>query len=229
MRILLIDDDQKLTRLLVKGLEEERFVVDVAHTGGSADEMASVNRDEIILLDWLLPDREGLAVCRDLRARRISTPILMLTARDALEDRVTGLNAGADDYLTKPFGFSELLARIHALLRRSSLTRPTVLKVADLVLDPLTHSVTRAGQAISLTPKEYAILTVLMRHAGEPVTRTRLTESVWETDADSLFNTLEAHVSNLRKKIDVLGAVPLIRTVRGRGYLVDHRPESRCP
>lgn len=229
MRILLIDDDQKLTRLLVKGLEEERFVVDVAHTGGSGDEMASVNHYEVIVLDWLLPDRDGLAVCRDLRARRISTPILMLTARDALEDRVTGLNAGADDYLTKPFGFSELLARIHALLRRSSLTRPTVLKVADLVLDPLTHSVTRAGQAISLTPKEYAILTVLMRHAGEPVTRTRLTESVWETDADSLFNTLEAHVSNLRKKIDVLGAVPLIRTVRGRGYLVDHRPESRCP
>jgi DNA-binding response OmpR family regulator len=229
MRILLIDDDQKLTRLLVKGLEEERFVVDIAHTGGSGDEMASVNHYEVIVLDWLLPDRDGLAVCRDLRARRISTPILMLTARDALEDRVTGLNAGADDYLTKPFGFSELLARIHALLRRSSLTRPTVLKVADLVLDPLTHSVTRAGQAISLTPKEYAILTVLMRHAGEPVTRTRLTESVWETDADSLFNTLEAHVSNLRKKIDVLGAVPLIRTVRGRGYLVDHRPESRCP
>jgi DNA-binding response OmpR family regulator len=229
MRILLIDDDQKLTRLLVKGLEEERFLVDVAHTGGSGDEMASVNHYEVIVLDWLLPDRDGLAVCRDLRARRISTPILMLTARDALEDRVTGLNAGADDYLTKPFGFSELLARIHALLRRSSLTRPTVLKVADLVLDPLTHSVTRAGQAISLTPKEYAILTVLMRHAGEPVTRTRLTESVWETDADSLFNTLEAHVSNLRKKIDFLGAVPLIRTVRGRGYLVDHRPESRCP
>lgn len=229
MRILLIDDDQKLTRLLVKGLEEERFVVDVAHTGGSGDEMASVNHYEVIVLDWLLPDRDGLAVCRDLRARRISTPILMLTARDALEDRVTGLNAGADDYLTKPFGFSELLARIHALLRRSSLTRPTVLKVADLVLDPLTHRVTRAGQEISLTPKEYAILTVLMRHAGEPVTRTRLTESVWETDADSLFNTLEAHVSNLRKKIDVLGAVPLIRTVRGRGYLVDHRPESRCP
>lgn len=229
MRILLIDDDQKLTRVLVKGLEEERFVVDVAHTGGSGDEMASVNRYEIIVLDWLLPDREGLAVCRDLRARRISTPILMLTARDALKDRVTGLNAGADDYLTKPFGFSELLARIHALLRRSSLTRPTVLTVADLALDPGTHRVTRAGQEISLTPKEYAILTVLMRHAGEPVTRTRLTESVWETDADSLFNTLEAHVSNLRRKIDVLGTEPLIRTVRGHGYVLDHRPESRCP
>jgi two-component system, OmpR family, response regulator len=229
MRILLIDDDQKLTRVLVKGLEEERFVVDVAHTGGSGEEKASVNRYEIIVLDWLLPDREGLAVCRDLRARRIPTPILMLTARDALEDRVTGLNAGADDYLTKPFGFSELLARIHALLRRSSLTRPMVLKVADLVLDPRTHRVTRAGQEISLTPKEYAILSVLMRHAGESVTRTRLIESVWETDSDSLFNTLETHVSNLRRKIDVLGTEPLIRTVRGHGYLLDHRPGSGCP
>jgi DNA-binding response OmpR family regulator len=122
MRVLLIDDDQKLTRLLARGLEEEHFVVDVAHTGGSGDEMACVNRYEIIVLDWLLPDRDGLALCRDLRARRISTPILMLTARDAPEDRMTGLNAGADDYLTKPFGFSELLARIHALLRRSRLT-----------------------------------------------------------------------------------------------------------
>jgi len=123
MRVLLIDDDQKLARLLVKGLEEERFVVDVAHTGGSGEEMASVNRYEVIVLDWLLPDRDGLAVCRDLRARRISTPILMLTARDSVEDRVTGLNAGADDYLTKPFAFSELLARIRAVSRRSSLVR----------------------------------------------------------------------------------------------------------
>lgn len=120
MRILLIDDDQKLTRLLVKGLEEERFVVDVAHTGGSGDQMASVNHYEVIVLDWLLPDRDGLAVCRDLRARRIWTSILMLTARDSLEDRQTGLNAGADDYLTKPFGFSELLARIHALSGRQA-------------------------------------------------------------------------------------------------------------
>jgi DNA-binding response OmpR family regulator len=123
----------------------------------------------------------------------------MLTARDSVEDRVTGLNAGANDYLTKPFAFSELLARIRALSRRSSLARPTVLKVADLVLDPTTHRVTRAAQAINLTPKEYAILGVLMRHAGDPVTRTKLTESVWETDADSLFNTLEVHVISGRR------------------------------
>jgi DNA-binding response OmpR family regulator len=139
MRILLIEDDQEAARLLAKGLREEGWVVDTAHSGGSGDEMASVNTYDAIVLDWLLPDRDGIAVCRDLRAGGLQAPILMLTARDAVEDRVLGLNAGADDYLTKPFVFAELLARLHALLRRSELTRPVLLTVEDLTLDPLSH------------------------------------------------------------------------------------------
>jgi DNA-binding response OmpR family regulator len=144
----------------------------------------------------------------------------MLTARDALEDRVTGLNTGADDYLTKPFAFSELLARIHALLRRSDLTRPVLLRVGDLTLDPTTYKVTRAGRSLNLTPKEYAILATLMRRPGEVVTRSQLAEGVWETDLDTLFNLLEVHISHLRRKLDIPGAPPLIHTIRGHGYMV---------
>jgi CheY-like chemotaxis protein len=155
MRVLIIEDDRKAAQLLAKGLREERFIVDLAHSAEIGDELASVNDYDVIILDWLLPDGDGIEVCRGLRARNISTPILMLTARDALEDRVTGLNMGADDYLVKPFGFSELLARIHALLRRSDLTRPVVLSVADLTLDPLSHRVTRGGVPIDLTETKY--------------------------------------------------------------------------
>src|SRR5262249_46860804 len=163
-------------------------VVDIAYSGGAGDEMAGANDYDVIVLDWLLPDREGIAVCRDLRSRGVSTPIIMLTARDALQDRVLGLNTGADDYLVKPFGFAGLLARIQALLRRSDLTRPVVLKVADLSLDPLSHQVARGSVTINLTPKEYAILEVLMRHPGQVVTRASLAERVWETEHDSLTN-----------------------------------------
>jgi DNA-binding response OmpR family regulator len=220
MRILVIEDDRKAASLLAAGLEEERFVVDVAHSGDAGDEMASVNDYDVIILDWVLPDREGIVVCRDLRERGISTPILMLTARDSLGDRVTGLNTGADDYLTKPFGFSELLARIHALLRRSDSTRSVVLRVADLTLDPLSHRVTRAGLPIGLTPKEYVILEVLMRHAGEVVSRAMLAERVWDVEPEGLSNLLDVHVSHLRKKIDTERRPPLLHTVRGGGYMV---------
>ncbi len=220
MRVLIVEDDRKAAGLLAKGLREERFVVDIAYSGEAGDEMASVNDYDAIILDWLLPDREGVAVCRDLRSRGVSTPILMLTARDALEDRVRGLNIGADDYLTKPFGFAELLARVHALLRRSDITRPVILRVADLTLDPLRHQVARDGAPISLTPKEYGVLEVLMRHAGEVVTRSRLAEGVWETEHDALTNLVDVHVSHLRRKVDVDGKPPLIHTVRGRGYRV---------
>jgi DNA-binding response OmpR family regulator len=167
-----------------------------------------------------MPDRNGIIVCRDLRERGISTPILMLTARDSLEDRVTGLNTGADDYLTKPFGFSELLARIHALLRRSDSTRSVLLRVADLTLDPLSRRVTRGGVPISLTPKEYAILEVLMRHPGEAVSRASLADRVWEAEPATLSNLLDVHVSHLRRKIDVDHLPPLLHTVRGGGYMV---------
>ena len=224
MRILVIEDDRKAARLLTKGLQEERFIVDVAHSGEAGDEMASVNDYDMIVLDWVLPDREGIVVCRDLRERGISTPILMLTARDSVEDRVTGLNTGADDYLTKPFGFSELLARIHALLRRTDSTRSVVLRVADLTLDPLGHCVTRGGVPVNLTPKEYAILEVLMRHAGEVVSRASLAERVWEAEPEALSNLLDVHVSHLRRKIDVERTPQLLQTVRGGGYMLGPSP-----
>jgi len=218
MRVLVIEDDQEAARLLARGLREEGWVVDVAHSGEAGDEMASVNSYDAIVLDWLLPDRDGIAICRSLRGAGLHVPILLLTAKDAIEDRVRGLNAGADDYLTKPFAFAELLARLHALLRRSELTRPVLLTVADLTLDPRSHVVMRAEAPISLTPREYAILETLMRRAGEVVSRVHLGESVWENDLDSLTNLVEVHISHLRRKIDRNGLPPLIHTVRGYGY-----------
>jgi len=218
MRVLLIEDDRKAAKLLSKGLQEEGFVIDVAVTGEEGEEQAAVNEYDVIVLDWLLPGKDGIAVCRSLRAHDISTPILMLTARDSLTDRVNGLSTGADDYLTKPFAFAELLARIRALLRRSRLARPTVLRVADLTLDPATRRVARAGVVVALTTKEYAILEVLMQRAGEIVSRTRLVERVWDEASDVIDNLVDAHVSHLRKKVDRRGSIPLIHTVRGFGY-----------
>src|SRR5712691_8180645 len=218
MRLLLIEDDRKAARLLAKGLQEEGFVVDVAPTGEDGEEKAAVNEYDLIVLDWLLPGKDGLAVCRALRECGSSIPILMLTARDSVADRVSGLSTGADDYLTKPFAFEELLARIHALLRRSDLTRPPILAVEDLALDPATHRVTRREVEIGLTPKEFAILEILMRHAGEVVTRSRIGAAVWEADPEDLTNLVDVHVSHLRRKIDGGSRPPLIHTVRGRGF-----------
>ena len=223
MRLLLIEDDAKAARLLRKGLQEEGWIVDVAATGEAGDEMASVTDYDVIVLDWLLPDRDGAVLCKELRARQVVTPIVMLTARDAVEDRVRGLNSGADDYLTKPFAFSELLARIQAVLRRSGLTRPVVLRSGELALDPSSRLVTRAGAPVSLTPKEYAILEVLMRHAGRVVTRSQLAEAVWESEPEALTNLIDVHVSHLRAKIDDNGIAPLIQTVRGAGYRIGTR------
>lgn len=217
MRVLLVEDDRKAARLVSKGLNEAGFLVDVAYSGEEGDEMADATDYAAIVLDWLLPGKDGIAFCRDLRARGVSTPILMLTARHGLDDRVTGLNVGADDYLTKPFAFAELLARLHALLRRSALTRPVVLTVGDLSLDPVSHVVTRAGTPINLTPKEYAILEVLMRQPGEVLTRASLGERLWRDD-DDVNNLVDVHISHLRKKIDRESVEPLIHTVWGRGY-----------
>jgi DNA-binding response OmpR family regulator len=217
MRVLLVEDDRKAARLVSKGLHEAGFLVDVAHSSEEGDEKAATVDYAAIVLDWLLPGKDGIAFCRELRARGVSTPILMLTARHGLEDRVTGLNVGADDYLTKPFAFSELVARLHALLRRSAITRPVVLTVADLSLDPVSHAVTRAGARIALTPKEYAILELLMRHPGEVLTRASLGERLWRDD-DDVNNLVDVHISHLRKKIDRDPLPPLIHTVWGRGY-----------
>jgi DNA-binding response OmpR family regulator len=218
MRVLLIEDDRKAAKLLAKGLHEEGFVVDVAPTGEEGEEQAAVNEYDVIVLDWLLPGKDGITVCQSLRARDLSTPILMLTARDGLADRVKGLSTGADDYLTKPFAFAELLARIRALLRRSRNARPAVLRVSDLTLDPASRRVTRAGVSVALTSKEFAILEVLMRSAGEIVSRTSLVERVWNEASEVLDNLVDVHLSHLRKKIDYGDRSPLIHTIRGFGY-----------
>ena len=218
MRVLVVEDDRKVARLLAKALQEEGFVVDVASTGEEGEESAAVNDYDLVILDWRRPGKDGLEVCRSLRSLQVSTPILMLTARDSVADRVTGLRTGADDYLTKPFAFDELFARIDALLRRSRVTRPAVMTVADLTLDPASRRVTRAGVPVALTPKEYAILDVLMRNAGQVVSRTRLAERVWDEGSDVLDNLVDAHVSHLRRKIDRAPSIPLIQTIRGVGY-----------
>ncbi len=168
----------------------------------------------------MLPGKDGLSLCRALRNGGVLTPILMLTARGALRDRVDGLNSGVDDYLTKPFAFEELLARARALLRRSEITRPTVLTAADLTLDPITHRVVRAQKSLDLTRTEYAILALLMHHVGDVISRTRLAEQVWQGNAESLDNLIDVHISNLRRKVDIPGTAPLITTVRGRGYRI---------
>ena len=226
MRILLVEDDQKAARLLSRGFREEGFVVDVVASAEEADEMSFLTAYELIILDWMLPGKDGLSLCRTLRERGMQAPILMLTARDALNDRVEGLNTGADDYLTKPFAFEELLARVRALLRRSEITRPTLLSLADLTLDPVTHRVTRGSRTLDLTRTEYSILALLMRRPGEVISRTRLAEQVWQADVETLDNLIDVHVSNLRRKVDPPGSDSLIHTVRGRGYRVAMRDES---
>ena len=219
MRLLIVDSDQEAARLLATRLRDERFVVDMAHAGAAGDAMASVNPYDVIVLDWILPDTSGIMLSRELRARGISTPILLLTARASLKDRVTELKA-TDDFLTKPFHFDELLARVHTLVRRSDSARPMLLRVADLTLDPVSHHVVRGGRTIQLTRTEYALLAELMRHAGEVVSRSRLIQSVWTGDVESLCSALDVHVHNLRRKLDAAGGPPLIRTIRGSGYAV---------
>lgn len=218
MRILLVEDDRKAAALLVRGLREEGFVVDHAASLAEADEAAFVTTHDLIVLDGMLPDGDGVTLCRTLRSRGQQVPVLMLTARDALSDRVDGLNAGADDYLTKPFEFEELLARLRALLRRSDMTRPPVLVADDLRLDPASLQVTRAGRPVELTPKEFALLQALMRQPGAVVPRQRLAEQIWHGDPLAIDNLIDAHMSKLRRKIDAAGARPLIETVRGRGF-----------
>ncbi|AMM24147.1 response regulator transcription factor [Variovorax sp. PAMC 28711] len=220
MKILLVEDDAKAARLLARGLEEEGFLVDIAGSAEDGELRVFSSHYDLLVLDWMLPGQDGLALCRALRRHKVHTPILMLTARDALADRVAGLNTGADDYLTKPFAFDEFLARARALLRRSELMRPPVLAMDDLRLDPMAQKVTRADAVIALTRKEYAILEVLMRQPGDVVSRSRLAEQVWKADLVAIDNLIDVHVGNLRRKIDTPGLPTLIQTVRGRGFRV---------
>ena len=218
MRILVVEDDRKAARFLRQGLEEEGHSVDVAEDGESGAYQGHTTPYDLILLDVQLPGRDGLQLARDLRRGGIETPILMLTARDATPDVVRGLNAGADDYLTKPFDFDELLARIHALTRRQAAGPAGLLRYADLELDRLRRVVRRGTRAIELSPREFRLLEFFLLHPDEVVTRSRLLEQVWDMSFDPGTNVVEAHISNLRRKLEDGGMPRLLQTVRGSGY-----------
>jgi len=225
MRILIVEDDKKVGAFLAKGLKEEQYAVDVCRDGEAAMELAALNPYDAIVLDIMLPKKDGFAVCRDLRQIGLLTPILMLTAKDTIEDKVAGLTEGADDYLTKPFSFEELLARIRALLRRSQDYKTKLLKVADLELDPARREATRAGRKISLTGKEYALLEYMMRNRGRLLSESMIIEHVWDMNYEGTSNIVNVYINYLRKKIDEGAPVKLIHTVRGYGYKVDESRE----
>ena len=220
MRILLVEDEVPVARMLAKGLREHAHAVDVVGDGERALEEAANSDYDLVILDVLLPVRTGLDVCRDLRAHGVSTPILMLTARDAVDQRIQGLDAGADDYMTKPFDFAELVARVRALGRRAPALHPTVLAVGDLVIDTRTRRVMRSGRRIDLTAKEYALLDFLARRAGEVLSRAEIAEHVWDSSFDAFSNSIEVFVQRLRRKVDDGHAVSLIHTRRGAGYVL---------
>ena len=223
MRVLVIEDDRKVASFIQTGLGQEGYSVDVLNDGEEAGEQARVIDYDAVVLDLMLPGRSGFQVLRDIRARKASLPVLILTAKDSLEERVTGLDAGADDYMTKPFALAELSARLRALLRRGSV-RETVLRVADLEMDSIHRKVRRAGTAIDLKPKEYALLEFLMRNADRPLTKSLIIEHVWDIHFDSVSNVVEVHINSLRNKIDKGFDVPLIHTVRGVGYVLTDAP-----
>ena len=228
MRILVIEDDIETANYIAKGLKEHGHTVDQANDGKDGLFMALENNYAIIILDRMLPALDGLSILKTLRSSDKQTPVIILSALGEVDDRVEGLKAGGDDYLVKPFAFSELLARIEALLRRGEIKPDSsLLKVADLELDRLTHSVKRAGKSIDLQPREYLILEYLMQHAGQIVTRTMLLESVWDYHFDPQTNIIDVHISRLRNKIDRDFAPPLLQTVRGAGYcLREPTPEA---
>ncbi|HET7258081.1 MAG TPA: response regulator transcription factor [Candidatus Acidoferrum sp.] len=220
MRILLVEDDPGVRRFVVKGLREQAYAVDTAVSGEEALYQADINAYDLIILDVMIPEPDGFEVCRRLRKSGRQMPILMLTARDAVEDRVSGLDRGADDYLTKPFEFRELLARLRALLRRSTELHPPRLSVGDLVLDTAAQNATRGGSVIPLTHKEYALLEYLVRNAGRVVSRADIAEHVWDETFDPFSNLIEVYINRLRRKIDPDGTSGLLQTRRGAGYIL---------
>lgn len=220
MRILVVEDEQKVAGFIQRGLEEEDYVVDVAVDGEEGVEKALNTSFDLILLDMMLPKKDGLAVIRELREKEITTPILCLTARDAVDDKVAGLDVGADDYLAKPFAFAELVARCRALMRRSCNDRGAEIRFADLRLDPVSHQVWRADKEIELTSKEYALMEYFMRNPNQVLTRTMIAENVWDYSFDSFTNIIDVYVNYLRNKVDRDYEKKLIHTVRGAGYVL---------
>ncbi len=223
MRLLIVEDERKAAAYLRKGLTESGFVVDAAPDGEAGLYQATATDYDLIILDVLLPGRDGWSVLTELRRRGRATPVLFLTARDAIQDRVRGLELGADDYLVKPFAFSELLARVRSILRRGPGRQPETVRVGDLELDLPRHRAVRAGARLELTPKEFALLELLARRAGEVLTRTRIAEQVWEMNFDSETNVVDVAVRRLRQKVDDPFATKLIHTVRGVGYVLEAR------
>jgi heavy metal response regulator len=221
MRILIVEDERRISAYLKRGLEEQGYAVDPAYTGNEALDWAQSVQYDVIVLDIMLPEMDGIAVCQELRRQGNRAPILILTARDTVDDRVTGLDAGADDYLVKPFALKELLARLRALARRSSdAPKRPVLQISDLSLDTLTRRVKRSGKSIELTAKEYAILECLMREPDRVLTRTQIAEHVWNYDVFNHSNVVDVYIKNLRRKIDDKFEPKLIHTVRGAGYRI---------
>jgi len=220
MRILVIEDEKKVASFIKKGLEEEHYAVDTAYDGETGLYMADVNEYDLIVLDLMIPKIDGLEVLKRIRSNKNNVPILVLTAKDTVEDIVKGLDSGCDDYLTKPFNFTVFLARIRALLRREKIEKEPLLKIADLTLSPVTHKVTRSGREIELTSKEYALLEYFMRNPDRVLTRTMISEHVWDYHFDSLTNVVDVYVNYLRKKIDKDFEPKLIHTIRGVGYIL---------
>lgn len=218
MRILVVEDAFKIASLIKRGLKEEGYAADIASDGEKGEFLAATNQYDVIILDIMLPKIDGLTLCRKLRERKITTPIIMVTAKDAVSDKVKGLDSGADDYITKPFAFEELLARIRALLRKRDERSAAKLQVEDLILDLISHKVTRGNKEIVLTAKEYALLEYLMRNSGAVLTRTMISQHVWDINFDSDTNIIDVYVNYLRKKIDDGHKKALIHTIRGRGY-----------
>jgi DNA-binding response OmpR family regulator len=225
MRILIVEDEQRLAYLLRRVLLEERHTVDLALDGQKGLLLATAGSYDAVILDVMLPEVDGIEICRQMRAESVMSPVLMLTARGAVEDRVRGLNAGADDYLTKPFAMEELLARINALLRRRDrhFSAESELRVADLTLDLVRHEAQRADQIIELTAKEFALLEYLMRHPGQVLTRTQIIDAVWSYDSEALSNVVDIYIHYLRDKIDRGFSRSLIKTVRSVGYKIEAR------
>jgi two-component system copper resistance phosphate regulon response regulator CusR len=220
MRVLLAEDDPRLGEMLARGLRENAYAVDWARDGERALYLGVLNAYDAAVLDVMMPKRDGFAVCRELRARGRSYPVLMLTARDTVADKIAGLDAGGDDYLTKPFDFGELLARLRALMRRAPRVLPSTITVSDLVVDTRAQRAERGGHPLPLTPKEYALLEYLARNAGRVVSRADLTAHVWDDNHDPFSNAIEVNINRLRKKVDAAGP-PLIHTRRGAGYQLD--------